>query len=47
MENLQENMKILEEESSDVAKKRKEKILYKIKTDAKNEEVKLKERIKN
>ncbi|XP_029052417.2 kinetochore protein ndc80-like [Osmia bicornis bicornis] len=49
LENLQEKMKILEEESGDVANKIKERkaLITKIKTDAKNEEAKLKEEIKN
>ncbi|XP_053988956.1 kinetochore protein NDC80 homolog [Hylaeus volcanicus] len=48
LENLQEKLKILEDESSDVANDIKEKktLIKKIKTDAKNEELKLKEQIK-
>lgn len=48
LENLQEKMKALEEESSDVANKIKERkdLITKIKTDTKNEEAKLKEHIK-
>ncbi|KAF3426542.1 hypothetical protein E2986_01124 [Frieseomelitta varia] len=49
LENLQERIKILEYESSDIANKIKEKknLMSKIKTDAKHEEAKLKEQIKN
>lgn len=48
LENLQEKLKILEEESIDFANKIKEKksLINKIKTDAKNEEAKLKEQIR-
>ncbi|XP_043261166.1 kinetochore protein NDC80 homolog [Colletes gigas] len=48
LENLQERMKILEDESSDLANdiKEKQNFINKIKTDAKNETTKLKEQIK-
>ncbi|CAL7943204.1 unnamed protein product [Xylocopa violacea] len=49
LENLQEKMKILEDENSDIVNKIQENktLMSKIKTETKNEEVKLKEQIKN
>ncbi|XP_076247355.1 kinetochore protein Ndc80 [Calliopsis andreniformis] len=48
LEHFQERMKVLEDESSDVANKIQEKkrVINKIKTDVKNEEAKLKEQIR-